>query len=67
MCSMQLAEDNGTNQMIACQILKKYVEAPVVVANNGTEAVEAAKAQHFDVCLMDVQVRAVAASACHPA
>lgn len=53
--------------MIACQILKKYVEAPVVVANNGTEAVEAAKAQHFDVCLMDVQVRAVAASACHPA
>lgn len=54
---LQLAEDNATNQRIVYQVLKKHVETPIVVAVNGLEAVEAVKAQHFDVCLMDVQAR----------
>lgn len=56
-----LAEDNATNRRIVAQILKNHVLEPVVVAANGAEAVVAAKAQAFDVVLMDVQARRAAA------
>lgn len=58
----QLAEDNVTNQRIVCAILKKHVRAPLVVAANGLEAVQAVKEQEFDVVLMDVQARSARTS-----
>ena len=50
-----LVEDNEINQQVAMEIL---TAAGVVVslADNGQEAVEAVKANHFDALLMDVQM-----------
>jgi signal transduction histidine kinase/CheY-like chemotaxis protein len=50
-----LAEDNLINQKLALRILenKGYT---VEVANNGKEALEGLKKQHFDIVLMDVQM-----------
>lgn len=62
----QLAEDNVTNQKIVCRILLKVVDAPVAVAANGLEAVQAVKEGRFDVVLMDVQARAGPAAALCP-
>ena len=50
-----LAEDNRVNQQIACELLQK-VNAEIIIANNGMEAVEIAKQQQFDLILMDIQM-----------
>ncbi|PKN90508.1 MAG: diguanylate cyclase, partial [Chloroflexi bacterium HGW-Chloroflexi-6] len=50
-----LAEDNLVNQKVAQGLLKKEGHS-VVVANNGLEALEKYRAEHFDVILMDVQM-----------
>jgi signal transduction histidine kinase/DNA-binding response OmpR family regulator len=50
-----LAEDSLVNQKLAVALLEKQGHQ-VFVANNGREAVEAWKADRFDVVLMDVQM-----------
>ncbi|MBW2681226.1 MAG: response regulator, partial [Deltaproteobacteria bacterium] len=50
-----VAEDNLTNQEIAKAILEG-AGIIVEVVNNGEEAVEAVKKEHFDAVLMDVQM-----------
>jgi len=50
-----LAEDNPTNQKLACALLQKLGHQ-FAVANNGLEAVEQALAGSFEVILMDVQM-----------
>ncbi len=50
-----LAEDNIINQKVAVSTLKKQGHS-VTVANDGEEALEALKNQHFDIVLMDVQM-----------
>ena len=50
-----LAEDNEINQQIALEILGSAGFA-VDVANNGREAVDAVKAQKYDLALMDIQM-----------
>ncbi|MDP2128447.1 MAG: PAS domain S-box protein [Pseudohongiella sp.] len=53
--SILLAEDNLINQKLAKAVLQKAGYA-VTVAENGLEAVEWIKKQHFDVVLMDLQM-----------
>ena len=50
-----MAEDNAVNQKLAQHLLDKHGH-PVVIANNGREAVEMLEKQTFDVVLMDVQM-----------
>jgi len=50
-----LAEDNLINQRLAIRILEKMGHT-VTLAENGLQAVAAAKKQHFDLILMDVQM-----------
>ena len=50
-----LAEDNIVNQKLAVKILEKRGHR-VVIAPNGRKAVDAFKAEHFDLILMDVQM-----------
>jgi CheY-like chemotaxis protein len=50
-----LAEDNEINQQIALEILESAGLA-VDIANDGQEAVEAVKAQRYDLVLMDIQM-----------
>ena len=50
-----LAEDNAVNQILAVRLLEKRGHE-VVVAGNGSEALEALEIQIFDVMLMDVQM-----------
>ncbi len=50
-----LAEDNLTNQLIALRMLDK-IGCTVTVANNGIEALQALRDQHFDFVLMDMQM-----------
>jgi CheY-like chemotaxis protein len=50
-----LAEDNPVNERVARTILEKQGHT-VVVAHNGREALELARAERFDVVLMDVQM-----------
>ena len=50
-----LAEDDFINQKLALRILEKEGHS-VTVANNGLEALEALKKEHFDLVLMDVQM-----------
>ena len=50
-----VAEDNLVNQRLAEALLDK-VGHTVVIANNGREAVDCFKSQHFDLVLMDVQM-----------
>jgi len=50
-----LAEDNRTNQLVACGILKKLGHT-VEVANNGAEVMPLLTARPFDVVLMDIQM-----------
>ena len=50
-----LAEDSLVNQRLAVALLEKHGHQ-VFVANNGVEAVEAVRRQHFDLVLMDVQM-----------
>ncbi len=50
-----VAEDNPVNQLVARTVLEKQGHE-VVLARNGVEAVREARAQSFDVVLMDVQM-----------
>jgi signal transduction histidine kinase/DNA-binding response OmpR family regulator/HPt (histidine-containing phosphotransfer) domain-containing protein len=50
-----LAEDNKVNQQYACFLLAKAGHE-VTVAENGHQAVDALRAQDFDVVLMDIQM-----------
>ena len=50
-----LAEDGPENQVVIAAYLRK-AGAEVTIANDGREAVEMAKAQEFDVILMDMQM-----------
>jgi CheY-like chemotaxis protein len=50
-----LAEDNAVNQRLAASLLERRGHK-VVIAANGSEAVEAIQRQPFDVILMDVQM-----------
>jgi two-component system sensor histidine kinase/response regulator len=50
-----LAEDNPVNQQVAMHVLEKAGHSTVVVSN-GREALEAFRAEPFDVVLMDVQM-----------
>jgi len=50
-----LAEDNVVNQRLAASLLERRGHK-VLIAANGSEAVEAVKRQAFDVVLMDVQM-----------
>ncbi|MBW1705311.1 MAG: response regulator [Deltaproteobacteria bacterium] len=50
-----LAEDNIVNQKLAVKMLEKRGHR-VVIASNGRKAVDAFKAEHFDLILMDVQM-----------
>ncbi|MEZ6065459.1 MAG: response regulator [Planctomycetaceae bacterium] len=50
-----LAEDSIANQKLACGLLGRW-NHQVIVANNGREAVAAARGGQFDVILMDVQM-----------
>jgi signal transduction histidine kinase/CheY-like chemotaxis protein/HPt (histidine-containing phosphotransfer) domain-containing protein len=50
-----LAEDNQTNQLVACGILEQCGHT-VKVANNGSEVAPLLAAHSFDVVLMDIQM-----------
>jgi CheY-like chemotaxis protein len=54
-CHVLLAEDNKINQKLMMLLLGK-LEVDVVVANDGREAVEAAKTTPFDLILMDLHM-----------
>lgn len=51
---MLLVEDNAVNQRLAARLLEKRGHR-VAIAVNGREAVDAVRAEHFDLVLMDVQ------------
>ncbi|MCA9550682.1 MAG: response regulator [Myxococcales bacterium] len=50
-----LAEDNVVNQRVAAQMLRQ-LEVEVDVVADGQAAIEAMKARHYDVVLMDVEM-----------
>jgi CheY-like chemotaxis protein len=50
-----VAEDNPINQFVLQELLEPS-GARIVLANNGQEALEAVKAQPFDLVLMDMQM-----------
>jgi two-component system sensor histidine kinase/response regulator len=50
-----LAEDNLVNQKLVMKMLEKRGHR-AVIAPNGRKAVDAFKAEHFDLILMDVQM-----------
>ncbi|MBF0574114.1 MAG: response regulator, partial [Desulfamplus sp.] len=50
-----LAEDNIMNQKVALAMLRKS-SITIDIANNGKEAVEAARKNHYDLILMDMQM-----------
>ena len=50
-----LAEDNGVNRRIAVSLLEKMGHA-VDLAVNGSEAVEKAERESYDLVLMDIQM-----------
>jgi CheY-like chemotaxis protein len=51
-----LVEDYKHSQIIVTRLLKKNNFESIVVVENGAEAVEAVKKQHFDLILMDMQM-----------
>lgn len=50
-----LVEDNEINAMVAKDMLENYGHT-IILANNGSEALTAINAQHFDVVLMDIHM-----------
>lgn len=50
-----IAEDNALNQKLITKVLEKLGYTPEI-ANNGQEAVERARAEAFDLILMDLQM-----------
>ena len=50
-----LVEDNPVNQKVATSMLKKF-GLEISLASNGFQALDAIKAQHFDLILMDCQM-----------
>ncbi len=53
--SVLLVEDNQINQQIAIELLT-LAGLEVTTAENGQEAIEQVKANHFDLVLMDIQM-----------
>ncbi len=51
-----LVEDYKHSQIIVTRLLKKNNFDTIVVVENGAEAVDAVKKQHFDLILMDMQM-----------
>lgn len=51
-----LVEDYKHSQIIVTRLLKKNGFTSVVVVENGAEAVDQARQQHFDIILMDMQM-----------
>ncbi len=51
-----VAEDNKVNQRVVQMMLQRLNYKNIVFAQNGLEAVEAAKKEDFDLILMDVQM-----------
>ena len=51
-----LVEDYKHSQIIVTRLLKKNNFESIVVVENGAEAVDAVKTQHFDLILMDMQM-----------
>lgn len=54
--SILVVEDNPINQMVLKMILKKWLNTRAVYVNNGQEALESFKTNHFDIVLMDLQM-----------
>ena len=54
-CQILLVDDNLINQKVALAILKRLGYTPDV-ANNGLEAINCLRAQHYDVIFMDIQM-----------
>jgi PAS domain S-box-containing protein len=50
-----VVDDNSINQMVASEILKKS-GCEVDLADNGLEAIEKVKANHYDLIFMDIQM-----------
>jgi PAS domain S-box-containing protein len=51
-----VAEDNGANQRLIIQLLKKIGATEIHVTSNGAEALERLRSEPFDVVLMDCQM-----------
>ena len=51
-----LVEDNKTNQLVACAMLKKLGYQVDRIANNGLEALQALQNHSYDLIFMDVQM-----------
>ncbi len=51
-----VAEDNGANQRLIIQLLKKIGATNIHVTSNGAEALERLRSEPFDVVLMDCQM-----------
>ncbi len=51
-----LVEDYKHSQIIVTRLMKKNNFESIVVVENGAEAVDAVKVQHFDLILMDMQM-----------
>jgi len=55
-CRVLVAEDNPVNQKLVLRFLRRLGFRRVDLAENGALAVEAARAAHYDVILMDCQM-----------
>ena len=51
-----VVEDNAINQMVIKMITKKWLNTTVFYALNGQEGLDALKAHHIDLVLMDLQM-----------
>ncbi|NHM01986.1 hybrid sensor histidine kinase/response regulator [Flavobacterium difficile] len=51
-----IVEDNKMNQMVLKMIFKNWQNATFEIANNGQEALDLLKNNHFDIVLMDLQM-----------
>ena len=52
-----VVDDSAVNRMLACQVVKSHwPQATLVQASNGQEALDALRAQAFDMVLMDMQM-----------